>query len=301
MKKITAVIIAAIMIVSFSACAKPGNEDASASEEDSVMNDGGIAGMPSPMNEVASLDELGEKAGCSLVKPEGVELSDESFCIIDAEPQIAQYMFTVGGVRCTLRFAAAGIENDISGIYTEDGTLFDNAEDATLYIENDELKAQRWVTVDGQYIFAVDDAGEWEWADFEAICSQFRKLEPRNWNSDVPFADYQAIEGEYDSEDGSAVASVNIVGDHAGVYVIVDQEDGSRLYWEMEAVLEDGKLSYEKEIISSVVFDENAGGTVKTPLENGGAGSVEIKDGTLVFADAFSEQLKSLVLAVRPE
>lgn len=257
------------------------------------------SGMPNPMEKVASLEKLSEKASCALIKPTGVDVSNETYYMINGDTKIAQYTFTVNGTECTLRFANADITTDISGIYVEGGTLFADTEYETTYIENDDLKAQRWVTVDGQYIFVVPDKGAWDWSLFDQICTQFRDMEPKNWKSDVPFASYKALEGSYDDETGNAIGSINIQKDHAGLFVVIDQEDGSRLYWEMDAVLKDNQLVYEKETISSIVYDESKDETVTTPLEGGGAGSVEVKDGTLIFANAYSEQLKDLVLKAR--
>lgn len=279
MKKTVCILLAALLVLSMSACG--GEKD---------------PGVPSPMKEVETLEKLSEKANCALIRPTGAELSDEAFFIIDGDPQVAEYRFTAHGTECFLRFADADIQTDISGIYVGNGTLFSDTETESLYIENDDLKAQRWVTADGQYIFVAPDKGSWEWSEFDAIVSQFRKMAPKNWNAEEPYAAYQAVEGRYSDESGNVIGVVNIVKDHAGIYVIIDQEDGSRIYWEMDAVLKGGKLLYEKENISQINYDEKAGGTTAESLEDGGAGSVEIQDGTLIFANAYSEQLKGLVL-----
>lgn len=281
MRKTILILTALVMIFSLAACG--------------AKND---AGMPNPMREVASLEKLSDEGNCALIRPEGVELTDEAYYIINGEPKTAEYLFKVDGVECFLRFAEADAATDISGIYNGDGTLFADCDDSTTYIENDSLKAKRWFTVDGQYVFAAMDEGAMDWYTYDGICTQFEDMEPKNWNAEVPFATYKALEGSYYNDDMSVAGAIRITGDHAGLYVIADQEDGSRIYREMEAVLIGDDLVYEKETVSRIVFDEAAGGTVMTQLEDGGAGSVRVKDGTLDFSKAWSEDLKGIVLTL---
>lgn len=280
MKKTIAILLALLMALSLLACGAEKN------------------GMPNPMKKVDSLDKLSEKANCALVKPTGVTLTDEAYYMIDGDPQIAQYSFKVDGTECFLRFANVDITTDISGLYRGDGTLFADTEAETTYIEDDDLKAQRWVTVDGQYIFVVQDKGAWDWTAFDALNTQFRDMEPKNWKADVPFAVYKAMEGSYADESGDVWGAVNIVHDHVGLYVAANQEDGSRLYWEIEAVLKGSELVYDKEIISRIIYDEASGVSSTEAIGEGGAGSVEVNGDTLIFANAASEQLKGVVLTM---
>lgn len=285
MKKAFTFLLALAMISCFTACSIHVS-----------TGDGGSNDLPNPMTEVESLEALSEKAKCALIHPANVELSDEHYFMIDGDPQIAEYQFTVDKKNCTLRFAPAGMDTDISGIYGEEGTLFEDSDAESHYIENDEYKVQRWFTVDGQYVFCVMDGGKWDWAQFDRICSQFANMEPRNWTSDVPFADYLALVGNYADADNN-IAAISIRGDHAVIYVYVNQDESTVKSWEMDAVLKDGKLVYEKELISLSAYDMSVGQTDTTPLEDGGAGCIEISGESLVFAGAYSEELQDLVLA----
>lgn len=278
MKRFSIFLLALLLTVSLAACGTSGNDTAV------------------PEGNTLTLEELGEKADCALIRPTGTELTDEACRIIDGEVQIAEYSFKINGVDCFLRFAKTDVNTDISGLKIGEENLFADTESENLYIENDELKADRWFTVDGQYIFAALDGGSWDWYAFDAIQSQFVRMEPRNWNSDVPFATYQAMEGSYSNEDSTFFATIDIEYDHIALNVIALQEDGSRIHWDIDSVLEGEDLVYEKESVSIIVLDEETGSTSSTQLEDGGEGSVHIKDGTLTFDNAYSEELKGLVL-----
>ena len=281
MKKFLSLLMACAMVLCFTACGGT-TEDGKVTEYD-------------------SLAELAEAADCAMITPADVELADEKFVIIEGEPQIAEYSFTVDGAECLLRFAKVDmdtdVETDISGIDNGEGkTLFEGSDEIDHYIENDDLKAQRWFTLDGEYVFVAKDGGEWDWSQFDEIQSQFASMEPRNWSSDVPYEDYLALVGTYADEDLN-MAGVSIVQDHARIYVYTSDEDGAVISYRMDAVLEDGKLVYDSEIITKSVYDEDTGETNEESVGEGGAGYIEINDDSLVFAGAASEALRGLVLA----
>lgn len=278
MKKGFALFLAFSMMLCCAAC---GSNSASPTASDSD-------------SEINSLTALSDAANCALIKPKDVKISNESFALLEGDPQIAEYQFTSDGKACQLRFANVGIDTDICGVEGSNGTLFADSKAEAHYIENDTMKVYRWFTVDGQYVFQVTDNSEWDWAQFDAICSQFTKMEPKNWSSDVPFADYQALEGSYHDRK-SNIASITIHQDHVLVCVYLNPDDSSILGWEMEAVLDGDRLVYDKERIAKTVYDESAGQTVETPLEDGGAGYIQLKDGKLFFSGAYSEALKDLV------
>ena len=281
------------LTLSLAAC---GNSIASNQGETSTTEQANTAQMENPMTDLSSLEELSDQADCAMIRPDGVELSDESYHMIDGDTPIAEYSFTVNGSECFLRFSKAGAETDISGIYGDNGSLFEGQGEDPVYVENDDVKAERWFTVDGQYVFAVMDAGSWEWDAFSAIESQFTQMEPKNWDSQVPYEDYQKLVGEYSNEAGDAFGALSIRKDHMVVTVLMSEEDGNRLYWEMDAVLDGDQLVYEKENISQIVYDAESESTTTEAYKEEGAGSVTIGDDCLTFENASSTELKDLVL-----
>ena len=285
--KKTIIPFAAFLAFSMTACSTASSQAGSSS----------AVQMENPLSEFASLEELSEAADCALIRPEGVEIADEVYSMIDGEIQIAEYSFTANGTECFLRFSKAGADTDICGIYGTDGTLFEQeTEEYYMYAENNDVKAERWFTVDGQYVFAAMDAETWDYEVFSEICSQFEDMAPKNWTADAPYSDYLAAAGGYQDETGDIFAYLVVEDDHMAVEVLIRREDENTLYWDMDAVLNGNKLDYEEETLYEIVYDENTGVQTTELLETGGAGSVTLDGDTLTFENAYSEQLKTLVL-----
>lgn len=288
MKKITALLLALAMVFCFAACGNNGADDSDAD-----------AGMPNPMVAIDSLEALNEVFGCAMITPTVAEITDEEFYSIDGDPQLAQYNFKANGYDCTLRFAVAGMDTDISGYYKEDGTtVFQNSDSDVSSYENDEAKLIRWFTIDGQYVFCMVDNGEVEYADFDAIVKEFQSVKPVNWNSDGAFEDYKALEGYYQDETSQrAMASFSISGDHGKVYIMWGNGAEETYEWVMDVVLdENGNLVYDKEARNVYKADEN-GSSTEENLEYGGAGTIEVKDGKLYCTNAADETLRDCVFA----
>lgn len=271
MKKASLLMLTLAVLLCFSAC----SSTESAPEEQTE-------GMANPMVECASLEELEETIDCTIIRPESGNLIEEAYFLIEGDTPIGQYTFQVNGVNCTLRCSKAGAEIDISGVYTEDGLLFqEDVEEITHAIDNDDLMAQRWFTADGQYTFVADDAGSWDWEEFDSLARQFMNVEPRNWDSDVPYADYAALVRYYQNEDGS-IAYVSIKGSQALLTASWQDEDGSIL-WEALVTLQDGKLVYDKASGVQYLYDETSGETTETTVLEEGSGFITVDNGSLIF------------------
>lgn len=140
MKKIIAILLVLAMVICFGACNK---------NEKPVDT-----GMPNPMTEVASLDELNAAAGCNLVKPGVMGVSDEKFFTINCgDYTIGEYQFTVAGVNYTLR--AAATTEDISGVYVGEGTAFPEVKEGVDIVETEEVKLARWFNLNGQHVLSA--------------------------------------------------------------------------------------------------------------------------------------------------
>ncbi|MCQ2492500.1 MAG: hypothetical protein MJ087_05620 [Lachnospiraceae bacterium] len=285
MKKLQVLLIVGLIMLGLCACGK---------------KESSTDGMPNPVQEVASLEELAKTMNCAMIKPEGVEISDETFSVIQGEPKIGQYTFTVDGQECMLRFADADVKTDISGVYPEDQegkTLYEDDvdNDHGHYIENDNCKAYRWFTVDGQYIFYVEDKGDWEWDQFEQVYKPFIEMKPVNWTSDVSFEEYKALEGTYADENSEYVAMIMQYMDHVEIYEINQTDEGNHI-WEASAVLDGDQLKFEKGRYYLVTYDEDKGESNEKELGTEKAGSLTIKDKQLTFNQVSDETIKGLTL-----
>lgn len=58
-------------------------------------------------------------------------------------------------------------------------------------------------------------------------------MEPKNWDSAVPFAYYLALVGYY-ADDAMNMAAISIKDDHVAINVVADLADGTRMFWDME-------------------------------------------------------------------
>jgi len=169
MKKLICVLTAAALCLCLVACGAKTEEAPAAETTETV-------GMPNPAVEYASLEEVNEKLGSRLAKPATMGVSDESFSIIgEGAEAIGQYRFTMAGYACTLRFAPV-FDTDISGVYVENGTIFEGTSAGELaYGAAENTLLARWATVDGQYVLMVEGSSYTE-EEFAAIAEEMRSL-----------------------------------------------------------------------------------------------------------------------------
>ena len=122
-----------------------------------------------PIEELDSLEELNEKIGANLKQPGVMGVTDESFQIFHANTyDMAIYEFSVNGISYSLHYAVTDI--DISGVYTDTGSIFDNSDE--LYYEDEECKAARYFDGDAQYSLVTYDNGTMEMDTFEGIATE---------------------------------------------------------------------------------------------------------------------------------
>lgn len=242
MRKLVTIMMAAFMALSLAACSGSGKAD-----------------VKSPLTEVTSLEELSDAGNFAIIKPTTVEITDEVFQMIDGDTVIAEYSFKADGIPGFVRFAKADKDVDISGLYGDDGnSLFQDSEAEEHYVENDNIKADRWFNLDGQYVIEVEDKGEWDWDKFEAFCKEFKAVEPKNWTSNVPYAELSEMTGIYADDANEYMASVDIRGDHLSINTAAAVDEGN-LIWEVEAVKDGDKLVHEKESSKISKYDEESG------------------------------------------
>ncbi|MBQ1772354.1 MAG: hypothetical protein II000_10495, partial [Clostridia bacterium] len=126
MKKIIGMILTCLMACScFLGCARAAAEPQSLSEITPKVDtelSGDPVGMPNPIVEVGSVEEINGMVGCYLKSVQTVydDIADEGFSVINGEPKIGEYRFTYGGIPVEIRAGIA--QSDISGIYMSGGT-----------------------------------------------------------------------------------------------------------------------------------------------------------------------------------
>ena len=254
MKRMLVLALAAMMILSLCACGSKQEEKPEESES---------IGLPNPMTEYASLDEINNIVGSKLVHPAVMGVSDEKFFVIDCgDYKLADYRFTVGGV--DYMFRSAPVTQDISGYHVGEGTAFaDGARDGIEYAETDGTQLARWFTMDGQYVLTAKDMAD---ADTFALVAEELCAMTFSGMSEAEYeACYADLAGQYyDSYSQRATMTVEADGAN-GVKITVDwSSSASELTeWTMTARLyEDGLLSYNDCTCSNIVTAADGAETV---------------------------------------
>ena len=113
----------------------------------------------SPYTDYSDISSVNEAAGTAIKESTLSDITEVGYNTIDnVSFLIAQYSFDYNGISYTVR--AAKTEDDISGIYVEDGTISAKAADETI-IEIDGTYFVRWFENGIQYnLFASDTNSE---------------------------------------------------------------------------------------------------------------------------------------------
>lgn len=168
--RIAAVAAAALLAVSCVSCSagKVGRPaDDSSVPESSASTGEGTNQIPNPLTEVASVDDINSRIGCSIKSLESAE--SESYVVIAGETELGQYSFSVDGAEYTLR--AAKTADDISGVYTSNGTLGDFAEPDSITECDDGTYYEKWFDGDMQYsLYGTGTSAE----DFDTVAFFFK-------------------------------------------------------------------------------------------------------------------------------
>lgn len=270
-----------------SACgAKPAEPKDSVPSGTAVENTapadtGAKASLPNPITAYDSLEEINEAVGGNLCHPPVMGVTEESFSVIDGESKIAQYAFTVSGVKYTYRFCADTAE-DISGIYVENGTLFSGKLNETEATETFSGGiGARFCCDEGQYVLIGQAENGVDEEMFRSVSRElFSLASPQN-------ADPDAFIGSWhDSIAGRGMMDVT-TADGQLVFDVRWSDSASTYYVWTFCGLPDanGVLTYDGGFYGKVEFDEN-GKETKKILDEDASGTVEIAaDGTMLWTE----------------
>lgn len=157
---IAAVALGCLVVCGLCACgSKPSKEES--------------AGLPSPVTEYGSLEEVNTAIGSALTHPGVAGVSDESFAIIDCgDYQIGQYLFAVNDNKFCLR-ASSNVDIDISGYYLDGKTMFVEGSHEDINVNANGILGARWFNTFGQYTLTLDEGS----MDAEAFADAVFELE----------------------------------------------------------------------------------------------------------------------------
>lgn len=249
-------------------------------------------GMPNPVVECASMDEMNSKASTKIIRPGVMGITNESYSIINADPVIAQYRFELNGTPFVLR--SSNTTKDISGYYVNGKTVFsDIGNDPINYYSDDKSKLACWLTIDGQFVLIADDNGAVSQESFANLCEELRSTITPTVEPEVP---YDQLAGEYqDTFSKRAVMTVTDEGDHVKMLVSWGSSAMETEQWTMTArFYEDGLLSYKDCTKTKVTFKDDNTSTTVTEYTNG-EGFFSYSDGKLMWTGAADDGCKECV------
>ncbi len=161
MKRMIAIFLALVLVLSLTACRKAA---ASRSEVSGEVKQAleqlplTVAQPESDVKSYSSLKKLNRASGAQIVIPEGLEVQGELFETTNVNGlDLGQYIFTANSIPCTLRFCK-DISRDASGVFNGNGGLvFDNVKGDIGFGED--CIVGHWNTGAGQYVLiaATDD------------------------------------------------------------------------------------------------------------------------------------------------
>jgi len=258
--------------------------------------DGGndVTGIPNPMVSYAGLADLNGVVGSRLEKPAEESVADEAFYVIGGD--VADYRFTADGVSYTYR--AAKTADDISGIWTENGTVF--AEEplsaSPSAYEGEGFVTMRWLSDGVQYVLTAQADG----VTYEQVADRmmaFAALTIPNGET------YRLLEGNYrEASDDRTVMYVGNLGDAVIVFVNRSDEGYESTNWRMTCRLDGSRLVYEDcrrtegapdeagVYIETVAYENGVGWFDLTAAGNGGEGGR-----TLCWSGAREEECSEMV------
>lgn len=141
MKKIKLILITICIMIMVAGCSKQSDSE----------------NMPNPNQQYNLLEDINEKVGGNLTKPNIETIEDDDFTIIDGEYQIAQYRFHVKDVKYCYRFSKAPLSFDISGYYVDGKLLFSEDDYGVCFVNpKDGVRAARWQAEEGQYVLLAE-------------------------------------------------------------------------------------------------------------------------------------------------
>ena len=276
MKKVLLVLLALAMSLQFALCA---------AEEKA----GAPIGMPNPVVEYDSIEEINAMTGVSLMRPSVMGVTNERFSVINNT--IAQYVCEINGMEWTFRGARL-TDEDISGMYHEYNEFSPN-QDFGLY--SNEFYLERFFDGDRQYTIVaenpVSEDGE-VYLDEEAfmdICMELESVQKQHLD-DPLVGDYQDVIGQ------RATAYVERFGDAYNISVNWADSASELTCWTMiDAVLENDRLSYHGEEIGRYTYNEEGEAVSSDVTVSNNLGFFEVKDGMLYWTGAAQEECRACV------
>lgn len=272
MKKLLTILVTLLML--FALCACNNKEEAE------------NIGMANPMVEYSSLEEINEQVGVHLIKPGVMGVTNEKYFVIDGK--IAEYDFEVNGGKYCLR-ASSVLEDDISGVYLGEKTMFEDVDTKTTFYSDDTYNGFRCLLDNGHQYTLVTSDGSVETDIFNEVANEMYDL----ICGEESDPEIKALIGNYqDSTSQRATATVEAMGYNCLLMDIIWSSSANESdEWMMMLTYDDGKLTYSDDEISHSHYQNEE----VVILHDAIGGYLEVQDGKLLWTGANQDNLKDCV------
>lgn len=279
MKKIFSVLLIALLSLGVASCTTQNKQEEQSEE---------IIGMPNPIINYDTIDEINEKAGVHIVIPSSLSVTDLRYTTIQDET--AQVNFVLDGHKWTVR-GSKKVDQDISGIHNENN-IFNPGEDICIYLTD--FYIDRIFTEGIQYTIVMDDANGY---DVEKYSNYIFEME----NCLKQANDPNGIAGNYaDSTSQRATMTIYKFDELYDITVRWPNSASEYKDWYISGTLKDNKISYGGEYISTYTVAEDGNETCTDSTATNNLGYFEIKDGKLYWTGAAESQCKECVFEKLP-
>lgn len=277
MKKILFILLTVLISLSFASCSNKQEESNEKVEEE------GLIGMPNPMKECSSLDEINKIAGTHIVIPSSINASNLKYFTINND--LAEVRFTLDNLEWTIR-GSKNVDMDISGI-ADENNVFESGQDGVVYLND--YYIDRIFVDDFQYTTVVKNQNNY---DVETFSNHVFNID----KSLRAASDINGIAGMYqDSTSQRASLEILKFGDLYDLTVTWPSSASEVTYYYISGNYEKNKITYGGEQIVTYQYDENGEETPIDSTATNNLGYFEIKDGKLYWTGAAQDQCKTCV------
>lgn len=277
MKKLIYLLLVLLLGICVCSCSSNSKQIEEPTDEPSI-------GMPNPIKQYDSIEDINKKTGVNMIIPPSVPATDVVYSTINDE--IAQIDFKLDNHDWTIRGSKI-VDQDISGIHDENNQ-FTSGEDFGLYLND--YYIDRFFKEGFQFTIVLNTGGEYY--DESLFSGYAFDLETALKNASDP----NHIAGSYvDSVSQRATMNILKFDDLYDITVIWPDSASKETQWYISASLKDGKLVYGGEQIMIYEFDENGNEEFIDSKESNYAGYFEIKDEKIYWTGAEQDQCKECI------
>lgn len=248
-----------------------------------------IDGVPNPIKEYDSIDEINDAVGVHLIVSSMIPASDFTYSTINDE--IAQVKFKLDNHSWTMR--GAKITNqDISGI-NDPNNAFEPFSDYTVYLTDYYIDR---LFINGiQYTITVDEAKGYDEVAYSNFIFTMENA-IKNYN------DVNGIAGSYmDKTSQRATMDIRKYDNTYEITVSWAQSADETTYWYMAGTFKDNRIQYTGEDIATYGFDNEGNQYVIDSTAANNVGYFEFKDGLLYWTGAAQDQCKECIFEKMPD